>query len=104
MGNGCLCAVFFIWLEFMVYCFLQLTMTEGGFQDGLVIEMISLGAVETSVVGILAEAVAMGELTLRGEVISHIELVVMLDGMKKLAIGSTKMVGEKAHAKPVKAA
>ena len=88
----------------MVYCFLQLTMTEGGFQDGLVIEMISLGAVETSVVGILSEAGAMGELTLRGEVISHIELVVMLDGMKKLAIGSTKMVEEKLPAKPVKAA
>ena len=67
-------------------------MTEGGFQDGLVIEMIALGAVETLVVGILAEAGAMGEMTLRGEVISQIELVVMLDGMKKLAIGSTKMV------------
>ena len=79
-------------------------MTEGGFQDGLVIEMITLGAVETSVVGILVEAVAMGEMTLRGEVISQIGLVVMLDGMKKLAIGSTKMVEEKAHAKPVKAA
>ena len=66
--------------------------------------MIALGAVETSVVGILAEAVAMGEMTLRGEVISHIELVVMLDGMKKLAIGSTIMEEEKPHAKPVKAA
>ena len=96
MGNGCLCAVFFIWLEFMVYCFLQLTMTEGGFQDGLVIEMIALGAVETLVVGILAKARAMGEMTLRGEVISQNELVVMLDGMKKLGIGSTKMVDGKA--------
>ena len=37
----------------------------------------------------------MGEMTLRGEV--------MLDGMKKLAIGSIKME-EKPHAKPVKAA
>ena len=71
-------------------------MTEGGFQDGLVIEMIALGAVETLVVGILAEAGAMGEMTLRGEVISQIELVVMLDRMKKLAIGSTKMVDGKA--------
>ena len=44
----------------------------------------------------------MGEMTLRGEVMSQIELVVMLDGMKKLAIGSTKME-EKPHAKPVKA-
>lgn len=79
-------------------------MTEGGFQDGLVIEMITLGAVETPVVGILVEAVAMGEMTLRGEVISQIELVVMLDGMKKLAIGSTKMVEEKPPTKPVKAA
>ena len=79
MGHGYLCVVFFIWLEFMVCCFLQLTMTEGGFQDGLVIEMIALGAVETLVVGILAEAGAMGEMTLRGEVISQIELVVMLD-------------------------
>ena len=47
--------------------------------------MITLGTVETSVVGILAEAMAMGEImTLRGEVISQIELVVMLDRMKKL--------------------
>ena len=76
--------------------FLQLTMIEGCFQDGLVIEMTALGAVETLVVGILAEARAMGEMTLRGEVISQIELVVMLDGMKKLAIGSTKMVDGKA--------
>ncbi|XP_023880271.1 uncharacterized protein LOC111992640 [Quercus suber] len=68
---------------------IELTMTEGGFQDGLVIKMITLGAVETSVVGILAEAVAMGEMTLRGEVISQIKLTVMLDGMKKLSIGST---------------
>ncbi|XP_050267122.1 uncharacterized protein LOC126710613 isoform X1 [Quercus robur] len=75
---------------------IELTMTEGGFQDGLVIEMIALGAVETLVVGILAEAGAMGEMTLRGEVISQIELLVMLDGMKKLAIGSTKMVDGKA--------
>ena len=44
-------------------------MTEGGFQDGLVIEMITLGAVETSVVGILVEAVAMGEMTLRDNLI-----------------------------------
>ena len=35
-------------------------MTEGGFLDRLVIEMITLGAVETSVVEILVEAVAMG--------------------------------------------
>ena len=104
MGHGYLCAVFFTWLESMVCCFLQLTMTERGFQDGLVIEMIALGAVESSVVGILAETGAMGEMTLRGEVISHIELVVMLDGMKKLAIGSTIMEEEKPHAKPVKAA
>uniref|UniRef100_A0A7N2LAF0 RRM domain-containing protein n=1 Tax=Quercus lobata TaxID=97700 RepID=A0A7N2LAF0_QUELO len=39
---------------------IKLTMTEGGFLDGLVIEMITLGAVETSMVGILVEAVAMG--------------------------------------------
>ena len=65
--------------------------------------MITLGTVETSVVGILAAAVAMGEMTLRGEVISQIELMVMLDRMKKLAIGSNKME-EKPHAKPVKAA
>ena len=58
--------------------------------------MIALGAVETLVVGILAEAEAMGKMTLRGEVISQIELVVMLDWMKKLAIGSTKMVDGKA--------
>ena len=96
MGHGYLCAVFFIWLEFMVCCFLQLTMTEGGFQDGLFIEMIALGAVETSLVGILAEAGAMGEMTFRGEVISQIKLVVMLDGMKKLATGSTKMEDGKA--------
>ena len=60
MGHGYLCAFFFIWLELMVWCFLHLTMTEGGFLDGLVIEMITLGAVETSVVEILVEAVAMG--------------------------------------------
>ena len=66
--------------------------------------MITLWTVENSVVGILAEAMAMGEImTLRGEVISQIELVVMLDRMKKLAIGSNKME-EKPHAKPVKAA
>ena len=41
--------------------------------------MIALGAVETLVVGILAEVEAMGKMTLRGEVISQIELVVMLD-------------------------
>ena len=51
----------------------------------------------------MAAAVAMGEMTLRGEVISQIELMVMLDRMKKLAIGSNKME-EKPHAKPVKAA
>ncbi|XP_050277181.1 nuclear transport factor 2-like [Quercus robur] len=39
---------------------IELTMTEGGFLDGLVIEMITLGAVETSVVEILVEAMAMG--------------------------------------------
>ncbi|XP_030956421.1 nuclear transport factor 2-like isoform X2 [Quercus lobata] len=39
---------------------IELTMTEGGFLDRLVIEMITLGAVETSVVEILVEAVAMG--------------------------------------------
>ncbi|XP_050250258.1 nuclear transport factor 2-like isoform X2 [Quercus robur] len=33
---------------------IKLTMTEGGFQDMLVIEMKTLGAVETSVVEILA--------------------------------------------------
>ncbi|KAK7842363.1 hypothetical protein CFP56_014054 [Quercus suber] len=53
---------------------IELTMTERGFQDGLVIEMIALGAVETSVVGILVEAGAMGEMTLRGEKELTIEL------------------------------
>ena len=54
MGHGYLCAFFFIWLELMVWCFLQLTMTKGGFQDMSVIKMKILGAVETSVVEILA--------------------------------------------------
>jgi hypothetical protein len=74
-------------------------MTEGSFQDGVVIEMITLGAVETSMVGILVEVVAMGEMILRGEVVSQIELMVMVDGMEKLARGSTKTVEEEPPVK-----
>jgi hypothetical protein len=57
-------------------------MIGGGFhQDGVVIEMITLEAGETSMAEIPMEAVAMvEEMILRGGAISQVEHVIMADG------------------------